>query len=314
MLNLVMNGIDAMKTVSDRPRELLIRSQPHAAGMALVVATAEVDPATVRKHVEPLVLRRTKEQCLDLPDKTFVDIRVELPAWQRQMYDEMRTQMVCALQAMSGEEYRAFASTALAQLTRLMQIASNPALLFPDVHGTPGKFEALDGIIDDILTVPSRKVIIWSSYVDTIEALVNRYKSHGVVALYGGIPATERQGIAAQFQTEDNVRVLVGNPAAAGTGFTLTAANFTIYETLSWRYDFYAQSQDRNHRIGQTLPVTYLRVIAADTIEEAIVRALERKSKMATQLLGDDQRSPSIADLTREQMCHFLLHNELPDA
>ena len=49
---------------------------------------------------------------------------------------------------------------------------------------------------------------------------------------------------------------LVANPVAAGTGFTLTAASYSIYETLTWRCDYYAQSQDRNHRIGQRNPVS----------------------------------------------------------
>jgi SNF2 family DNA or RNA helicase len=278
------------------------------------LATALARPDVARERVAPLVLRRTKEQCLDLPDKTFVDVRVELPPWQRALYDDMRREMVCSIQAMTGEEYRAFASTALAQLTRLMQLASNPQLIMPQLTETPGKVEELDGLIEDILAVPGRKVIIWSSYVATIEKLLERYGHHGAVAIYGGTVPEERQGIAARFQTDPATRVLIGNPAAAGTGFTLTAATFTIYETLSWRYDFYAQSQDRNHRIGQDLPVTYLRLIAVDTIEEAIIRALERKSAMAGDLLGDGTHPPAVADLTREQMVGLILNNELPDA
>jgi SNF2 family DNA or RNA helicase len=294
--------------------EILAPGEHRLGSMEAFVATAESDPETARARVEPFILRRTKEECLDLPEKTFIDIHVELPPWQRKIYDAMRTEMVCALENMSGEEYRAFASTALAKLTRLTQIASNPTLLFPLLQDTPGKFLSLDGIIDDILAIPARKVIVWSNYVATIETLVLRYKKYGTVALYGGTPAGERQGIAARFQNDTDTRVLIANPAAAGTGFTLTAANFTIYETLSWRYDFYAQSQDRNHRIGQALPVTYLRMIAVDTIEEAIVKALGRKSGMAGDLLGDVGGQPSVAKLTREQMAHLLTHNELPDA
>jgi len=267
---------------------------------------------TMRSRLAPFLLRRTKEQCLDLPDKTFVDVRVELPPWQRALYEQMRTEMVCAIQAMTGEEYRAFASTALVQLTRLSQIASNPALIFPDVSKTPGKFEELDYLVNEILSEPARKVIIWSSYVRSIEQLLTRYESCGACALYGGTPAEQRQQIADRFQADPELRVLVANPAAAGTGFTLTAATYAIYESLSWRYDYYAQSQDRNHRIGQNLPVTYLRMIAADTIEEVIVAALERKSSMARTLLGDEHDPPRIADFTREQMCALILRNELP--
>lgn len=278
------------------------------------LATALARPQVARDKVAPLVLRRTKEECLDLPDKTFVDVRVELPAWQRKLYDGMRDQMVCAVKAMSGDEYRAFASTALAQLTRLMQIASNPRMILPDLAETPGKVEELDAIIEDILAVSGRKVIIWSSYVATIEMLLQRYEAHGAVAIYGGTPADERQGVATRFQADPACRVLIGNPAAAGSGFTLTAATFTIYESLGWRYDFYAQSQDRNHRIGQGLPVTYLRLIAADTIEEAIILALERKTKMAGNLLGDPNGPPAVADLTRDQMLALIQNNKLPHA
>jgi SNF2 family DNA or RNA helicase len=266
-----------------------------------------------RDAFQRLILRRTKEQCLDLPEKTFVDVRIDLPVWQRTLYDEMRTQMVCDIRAMSGEQYRAFASTALAQLTRLSQLASNPALLFPDLEQVPAKFEAIDGLVRDILSVPDRKVIIWSNYVRSIETLLERLAPLGAVAIYGRTPNAERQNIGERFQTDDSTRILIANPAAAGTGFTFTAASFTIYESLSWRYDHYAQSQDRNHRIGQHRSVTYMRLLAADTIEEAIVTALERKSSLARTLLGDENAGPAISAITQEEMCALLERNLLPN-
>ena len=80
-------------------------------------------------------------------------------------------------------------------------------------------------------------------------------------------------------------------------------------------YYFYAQSQDRNHRIGQTLPVTYLRIIAADTIEEAIVKALERKTVMAGNLLGDTRDLPSVGDDARAKcaICFSKMRCLMPD-
>lgn len=307
--------------VTNTPADLYTQVEIMAPGERLLgsqesfLATVAADPEcpSVKGTFDRLILRRTKEQCLDLPDKTFADIRVDLPAWQRRLYDNMRTQMVCEIQAMTGNQYRAFATTALAQLTRLMQIASNPSLLFPEIKETPGKFEALEGIVVDILSVPCRKIIVWSNYVRSLQALVARMSHHGAVAIYGGTPNEARQGIAHRFQNDEGTRILIGNPAAAGTGFTLTAATFTIYETLSWRYDHYAQSQDRNHRIGQSKPVTYIRLLAADTIEEAIVSALERKSAMARTLLGDQDDAPAVSDLTKDEMCELLTHNKLPN-
>ena len=261
--------------------------------------------------IDRLVLRRTKEQCLDLPAKTFMDIRVELHPWQQTLYDEMRDKMVCEIESMSGEQYRAFAPTALARLTRLIQLACNPALVLTTQDKVPTKFETLDGLVQDILSVPERKVIIWSNYIGSIEALLDRFNDS--VAIYGGTTESERQIIATRFQEDPDTRVLIANPAAAGTGFTFTAANFAIYESLSWRYDHYSQSQDRNHRIGQNLPVTYLRLIAVDTIEEAIIASLERKSVLARSLLGDTSGGDAITQLNKDEMCELLRSNRLPN-
>ncbi|WP_027530112.1 DEAD/DEAH box helicase [Bradyrhizobium sp. WSM3983] len=307
--------------VTNSPSDLFTQIEILAPGERLLgsqetfLARMEEDPKAgfAKPIFDKMILRRTKEDCLDLPEKTFVDIRVELPRWQRKLYDDMRHEMICEIQAMTGEQYKVFASTALAQLTRLIQIASNPALLVEGMEGVPGKFEVLDGIAADILSVPGRKIIVWSNYVKSVESLLDRLGKFGAVAIYGGTPNNERQAIAGQFQNDPATRIMVANPAAAGTGFTLTSAAYTIYETLSWRYDHYAQSQDRNHRIGQTNPVTYLRLLAADTIEDAIVRALDRKSAMARSLLGDRDDEPAVSKLTKEEMCELLLSNKVPE-
>ena len=266
----------------------------------------------LRARVAPYVLRRTKDECLDLPAKTFVDMRIELPPWQRHLYDSMRDELVCEVRAMSGEEFRAYAPTALARLLRLSQIASNPALLLPTEPRVPAKFEEIDHLLEEIVRGGGDKVIIWSHYVGTLEALLERYREFSPLGLYGGTPAIERQGIARRFQDDSEVRLLIGNPAAGGTGFTLTAARYAIYETLSWRYDFYAQSQDRIHRIGQDRPVTYLRLLAADTIEEVIAEALARKAALARALLGDAGAVTAVTALSVEDFCAMVTDNRLP--
>ncbi|PVM76382.1 hypothetical protein DDF65_17825 [Caulobacter radicis] len=249
------------------------------------------------------------------PPKRSFWRKLERTCWPQggEAFGPVNSSSFLSRRSRTGEQYQAFASTALAQLTRLSQLASNPGLLLPEQSLPPAKFEAIEGLVADILSVPGRKVIIWSNYIKTIESLIQLLSPHGTVALYGGVPNGERQAIAKRFQNDPDVRVLIANPAAAGTGFTLTAATFTIYETLSWRYDHYAQSQDRNHRIGQAEPVTYIRLIANGTIEEAIVQALERKAAMAQALLGDSSAGAAVSQLNKEQMCELLMGNHLPD-
>jgi SNF2 family DNA or RNA helicase len=294
--------------------EIIAPGERSLGSLETFLARVEEDPSAkfAKPVLDRLVLRRTKDDCLDLPEKTFSDVVVELPSWQRKLYDDMRDEMVCAIRDMSGAQYSAFASTALAQLTRLSQLASNPALLFPENNQTPAKFDVIDGVVADIMSVPGRKVIIWSTYIKNIEALRVRLATYGAVAIYGGVEATERQEVANRFQNDPETRVLIANPAAAGTGFTLTAASYTIYESMSWRYDHYAQSQDRNHRIGQTQPVTYIRLLGADTIDEAVARALERKSGMARNLLSDPDAQVMLSRFTPEDMCNLITNNALP--
>lgn len=142
--------------------------------------------------------------------------------------------------------------------------------------------------------------------------MASRYRHFGTVSLFGEIPAEIRQDIASQFQADQDTRLLIANPAAAGTGFTLTAASHAIYETLNWRYDHYAQSPDRNHRIGQTQSVTYIHLIAQDTIDEVIATALRKKSVLARASQGDEVIPENIWDLTPESCCETLLSNKIP--
>jgi SNF2 family DNA or RNA helicase len=277
-------------------------------------ATSPAKQSELAQRIQPFVLRRTKEECLDLPDKTIIDVLIELPVWQRELYDSVRDGLIREVQSMSIEEYRLFSSSALVRLLRLSQIASNPALSLKGELRTPGKFIELDNLLDELVRRSGRKVIVWSYYVETIKTLAARYASLGTVTLFGETPPAERQAIARRFQEEPDTRVLIANPAAAGTGFTLTAACYTVYETLSWRYDLYAQSQDRNHRIGQNLPVTCMRLIAAGTVEELITQALERKGMLAGSVLGDSTPEIKIGSLTPQEFCRMLMENRLPEA
>jgi SNF2 family DNA or RNA helicase len=281
---------------------------------AFVAAAAEPGGLeALRARYAPVILRRTKDECLDLPEKSIVDLRIELPAWQRQLYDDMRDQLTCEIEAMSGEQFRAQAPTVLVKLLRLSQIASNPALILPTEPRVPAKFEEMDCLIEEIIRgTTTEKLIIWSLYVESIDALAKRYADLAPLVLYGGTPAADRSAIGARFQTDPGSRLLIANPAAAGTGFTFTAARYAVYESMSWRYDFYAQSQDRIHRIGQEHAVTCLRLIAANTIEEVIVEALERKAEIARVLMGDADPAAPAPELTREKVLEMLSTNRMP--
>jgi SNF2 family DNA or RNA helicase len=112
---------------------------------------------------------------------------------------------------------------------------------------------------------------------------------NSVATYYGDTSADERQEIVTRFQDDqDELRFFVGNPSTGGYGLTLTAANVVVYYSNSFDLEKRLQSEDRAHRIGQTKNVTYIDLIAVNTVDEKIVRALREKINIATQVLGED--------------------------
>ena len=139
------------------------------------------------------------------------------------------------------------------------------------------------------------KAIIWANYQhDIINIIKEVVKVHGpgsIVDYYGLTPQSERQEHIKRFQNNDNCRFLVGTPQTGGYGITLTAANTVIYYSNGYDLEKRLQSEDRAHRIGQKKNVTYVDIIAEDTVDEKIVKALRDKVNIASQVLGEDLKA-----------------------
>ena len=180
--------------------------------------------------------------------------------------------------------------TVLTQLMRLHQI-------------TCGHFTADDGTtqeisnnrINELMNVLEElegKAIIWANYQHDIRNIIKEVvKVHGpgsIVDYYGLTPQDERQENIKRFQNNDKCRFLVGTPQTGGYGITLTAANTVIYYSNGYDLEKRLQSEDRAHRIGQKKNVTYVDIIAEDTVDEKIVKALRDKVNIASQVLGED--------------------------
>jgi SNF2 family DNA or RNA helicase len=230
--------------------------------------------------------RVKKEECLDLPDKVYVKREVDLTDEQIKAYNQMKD-MALAL----FDEGMMTTVNALTQLMRLHQIACGHVKLD---DGTV--LELPNRRVDELLSVVEEtdgKIIIWATYRHDIEAiklaLQKAYGMESVGTYYGETDSDERQRVVEEFQDPDSaLRFFVGNPSTGGYGLTLTAASVVIYYSNSFDLEKRLQSEDRAHRIGQTKNVTYVDLIAVNTVDEKIVKALRDKINIATQVLGEE--------------------------
>jgi SNF2 family DNA or RNA helicase len=230
--------------------------------------------------------RVLKEECLDLPEKVFTKRYVQLTAEQKKVYNQLR-------------------QTALAMLDDKMMSTMNVITQMMRLHQvTCGHFKADDDSVTlldnnrvdtllDLLEETDGKVIIWANYRQDIKNIVDTLKKrHGddsTVEYHGGVDPTLRQENIALFQEKNSpTRYFVGNTQTGGYGITLTAANTVVYYSNNYDLEKRLQSEDRAHRIGQTGSVTYVDLIAEETIDEKIVKALRKKIDIANEIMGEE--------------------------
>ena len=232
--------------------------------------------------------RVKKEDCLDLPDKVYVKRTVELTKEQRSVYDSLKTFAMALL-----EEGSVSTDTILTQLLRMQQVCSG------HVKTDDGVLKTFDSAklpeLMSILEETDGKVIIWATFTHDIleiqKAITEKYGEQSVATYYGETESDERQEIVNRFQDPNNGLVyFVGQPRTGGYGLTLTEAKTVIYYSNNFDLEVRLQSEDRAHRIGQTSKVTYVDIIAENTTDERVLKALRNKINIASQVLAEDFR------------------------
>ena len=223
----------------------------------------------LRDRTSKQILRRLKEDVLDLPDKIISPVYLRLKSKE---YEELM-----------GEYYNWFdnkkdeSSSLTVQFSKLMKVRkviSN--------EKTKQTIEFAENIIEQ-----GKKVIIFTNFTDTLQTI---YQHFGKQAVYldGSCSKPHRQHAVDEFQDNEKIRVFVGNLKAAGVGLTLTAAEVVIMNDLSFVPAEHAQAEDRAYRYGQKSNVLVYYPLYENTIEGAIYDILNRKKKIIRTVMGDE--------------------------
>ncbi|PBC10010.1 DEAD/DEAH box helicase [Mesorhizobium sp. WSM3859] len=262
----------------------------------------------LREQLSTFSMRRLKERTIQLPPKNASRVHIDLGGHQRVMYDKMRNELALWVTTLDGEQVLKQAEVILARLVRLAQLASNPGLLDAGYHEAPAKFTALDDLLTTHIDQRSQKAIVWTSFVGNIETLQMRYSQYHPVTLFGEMKTPERDRAVQAFRSDETVRLLVANPAAAREGLTLTEANVAIYLDRTFNLVDYLQSQDRIHRISQTRPCEIVLLLANATIDQFIDYSLEQKHRLARFVQKDSETiGPADLTLSKPELMRALL-------
>lgn len=238
--------------------------------------------------VEKFSYRKRKEDCLDLPDKIYTKRTVELTDQQAKIYGQLKRQALADL-----ESGTVTAQHVLTQLLRMQQVCSGFVRLddgrIEEFSGN--KLNELMEAMDEI----SGKVIIWANFTHDIlaieKALAKEYGPESVRTYYGETKVEDRQQMVRDFQDMNHpLRFFIGQPRTGGYGLTLTAATTIVYYSNGYDLEVRLQSEDRAHRIGQKNNVTYIDIVAENTVDEKILRALRSKINIATEVLAEDYK------------------------
>lgn len=243
----------------------------------------------LQRYAAASSFRVLKKDCLDLPEKVYETRYIELDAEQRRYYEEMR-QLSLAQLSNGG---LVSAPLVITQLLRLRQALCNIAV---DETNTVHTISETDNRLNELVNVISeagdQKFIIWSSFTPAIRRIHERLTTElgvgKVATFFGETKASERQDLIDQMNDPSNqLRGLVMQPATGGVGITVTGATLQVFHDHNWSLVERLQAEDRSHRIGQKHNVTYVDLVAPNTIEEQIVAALRRKQDLADVVTGD---------------------------
>jgi len=225
-------------------------------------------------------IRFTKEECLDLPDMTYVKRKVELTRQQQKYYDLLKKRMTMKI---GGDEISAVNAAVI--MNKLLQISAGA--VYTDEGDTlefdiKHRYKVLREVIDE----SSQKVLIFVPFKHTIDILTDKLRTDGITTevIRGDVPVSKRTDIFKRFQTTDSPRVLVIQPQAAAHGVTLTAANTVVWLAPTPSLETYAQANARVHRSGQKHPCTVVQ-LQGSAVEKRIYALLDNRIDAHTKMI-----------------------------
>tara|TARA_Y100000592_G_scaffold30774_1_gene49094 strand:+ start:2548 stop:4341 length:1794 start_codon:yes stop_codon:yes gene_type:complete len=216
------------------------------------------------------ILRRKKEDVLDLPNKLITPVYLEL-----QNVDGYKNVWEEYLQQRKIDGKKGNPARDLVEMTLLRT--------FIAMETVPYTIEKVEEALE-----LDKKTIIFCNFNEEMDAFLRHFGEKSV-CVRGGMSDKQKQFAVDRFQEDDSCKVFVGQIKAAGVGLTLTQAEIVIMNSLDWVPGNHEQAEDRAYRIGQNKTVNIYYMLIDDTIDTLVWDILNEKKKVIGTIMGEDE-------------------------
>ena len=248
----------------------------------------------LQEQLSEIMLRRLKDDVLDLPEKIYVNDYVDMTVKQAIIYKE------ATMEVMENLDRIKASNNPLAELIRMRQATGYTGILSSTIK-EGAKLDRLEELVRENVE-NGKKVIVFSNWTQMTTPIFDRLsEKYNGLLITGATKDNVRQEYVNQFQTDSACNFIVGTIGAMGTGLTLNAASTVIFVDEPWTMAAKAQAIDRAHRIGTNHNVTVITLMCKDTIDEKIHELVEKKGAISDVLVDGKIEG------TREDILEFLL-------
>lgn len=231
----------------------------------------------LKEILSTCMLRRTKEEVLDLPPKNRITEYVEMTDNQRKVYQEVLTML-----RDDADKIKA-SNNPLAMLIRLRQATGYTGILSSKIEES-AKLDRMEELVEEEV-LNGGKVVIFSQWEQITEEVRKRLIQYNPLYITGAVSDYDREQAKTMFQEDDIHKVIIGTTGAMGTGITLTRASTSIFLDSPWTMADKIQAEDRIYRIGTTKSVNIITLVTKDTIDEKIEEIVYQKGEMSDYIL-----------------------------
>ncbi len=221
------------------------------------------------QKMQPYVYQVTKAECMDLPEKLYTSLYFSLSPEQSRAYQLAKEELLLSVDEPSSYDiFRTF--TALQQIVSGYWNHNRQIEEYAHLR--------LDQLLHYVSSIDS-KIIVWCKFQYSVNqiagALRQIYGKDSTSEFHGKLSEDKRNQQIVNFRNES--RFLVATQSSGGRGLTLTESHHAVFYENEFRYSNRLQAEDRQHRFGTTMPVTYCNLWSDSGIDRLIAKSQDKK-------------------------------------